>query len=188
MQIHTRSARRGVLSRRFVTTLLQLLSVGATLAAGFGANAAEDSEHWVATWSTTLHQPELTPGLANPGFNNQTLRQIVHVSIGGRQVRVRLSTFGASGMVVGAAQIALSAGGSAVVPGSGRTLTFGGKPSIVVPPGAPVLSDPVELAVSELGDLAVSLFLPGVTGPATWHFDARQTSYIFQREISAEVP
>jgi len=179
MQIHTRSARRGVLSRRFVAMLfLQFLPIGAMLAAGFGANAAEDSEHWVTSWSTTLHQPELTPGLTNPGFNNQTLRQIVHASIGGRQVRVRLSTFGASGLLVGAAHIALSAGGSSVVPGSDRTLTFGGNPSIVVPPGAPVFSDPVELAVPELGDVAVSLFLPGVTGPATWQFDSRQTSYI----------
>ena len=50
--------------------------------------------------------------------------------------------------------------------------------SIVIPPGAPVVSDPVELAVSDLANLAVSLFVSGATGPATWHFDSRQTSYI----------
>ena len=148
------------------------------LALSLPGYTAEENKHWVATWSTTLHQPQLVPGLANAGFNNQTLRQIVHTSIGGRQVRVRLSTFGAGGLVISAAHIALSAGGSAVVPGSDRSLTFGGNPSIVVPPDALVLSDPVDLAVPELADLAVTLFLPGVTGPAAWHFDSRQTSYI----------
>ena len=69
-------------------------------------------EQWVGTWGNALHQPDLgVPGLANSGFNNQTLRQIVHVSVGGPRVRVRLSTFGASGVVIGAAHIALSATG-----------------------------------------------------------------------------
>jgi lysophospholipase L1-like esterase len=57
-------------------------------------------------------------------------------------------------------------------------LTFGGIPSITIPPGALVVSDPVELNVPELSDIAVSLFVPGNTGPATWHFEGRQTSFI----------
>lgn len=170
------SARRRFFSLRFVAMFL--LTIGTMLALSLPGYTAGENKHWVATWSTTLHQPQLVPGLANAGFNNQTLRQIVHTSIGGRQVRVRLSTFGAGGLVISAAHIALSAGGSAVVPGSDWSLTFGGNPSIVVPPDALVLSDPVDLAVPELADLAVTLFLPGVTGPAAWHFDARQTSYI----------
>lgn len=137
-----------------------------------------NDEHWVATWSTTLHAPELLPGFTNSGFNNQTLRQIVHISMGGQRVRLRLSTFGANGLVVDAAHIALSAGASSIVAGSDRALTFGGKTSIVIPPGAPVVSDPVELTVSDLANLAVSLFVSGATGPATWHFDSRQISYI----------
>ena len=170
------SVGRRLSSRHFVATFL--LTLGTLLAVSLPGYTAEQNKHWVATWSTTLHQPQLLPGLANAGFDNQTLRQIVHTSIGGRQVRVRLSTVGAGGLVVSAAHIAFSAGDSAVVPGSDRTLTFGGNPSIVVPPDALVLSDPVDLAVPELADLAVTLFLPGVTGPAAWHFDARQTSYI----------
>jgi lysophospholipase L1-like esterase len=152
-------------------------------AAGLGAEEAafprNGNEHWVGTWSAALHEPDLgVPGLANAGFNNQTLRQIVHASVGGRQVRVRLSTFGAKSLVVGAAHIALRAAGSSILPMSDRTLTFGGSPSITIPPGAPVLSDPVDLNVPALGDLAISIFVPGITGPATWHFEARQTSYI----------
>ena len=136
-------------------------------------------EQWVGTWGNALHQPDLgVPGLNNSGFNNQTLRQIVHVSRGGARVRVRLSTFGASGLVIGAANIALSATGASTVPGSDRTLTFGGDPSITIPPGALVVSDPVELEVPDRGDLAVSIFVPENTGPATWHFQGRQTSFI----------
>jgi hypothetical protein len=76
-----------------------------------------------APCSTSRVRP---PGLTNPGFDNQTLRQIVHTSIGGEQVRVRLSTFGAAALVIGAAHIALRDAGAVIVPGSDRTLTFGG--------------------------------------------------------------
>jgi lysophospholipase L1-like esterase len=141
--------------------------------------AGNDQEHWVGTWSTALHQPAPgPPGLTNAGFDNQTLRQIVHTSVGGDQVRVRLSTFGASALVIGAAHIALRADGAAIVPESDRTLTFGGQPSITIPAGAVVISDPVALEVPSLGDLAVSIFVPGSTGPAAWHFVALQTTYL----------
>jgi len=179
MQKHTLPLSCAFLTRRSVARLsLGLVLGGITAAAGARAQRGDGNEHWVATWSTVVHQPEPVPGLTNPGFNNQTLRQIVHISMGGEQVRLRLSTFGASGLVVGNAHIAISAGGAAIVPGSDRPLTFGGKPSVMIPPGAPVVSDPVELTAPDFANLAVSLFLPGATGPASWHFDARQTSYI----------
>src|SRR5947209_7138777 len=116
---------RGFFSRR----LFGALTLSLLFAGGLAANSDDgnDRQHWVGTWSTALHEPDLgVPGLANPGFNNQTLRQIVHISAGGRQVRVRLSAFGANGLAVGAAHIALRATGAAIVPGSDRTLTFGG--------------------------------------------------------------
>src|SRR5436309_15414125 len=84
-------------------TALALLASGTFTVAGL-AHVSEAGErngnaHWVGTWSNALHQPDLgVPGLANPGFNNQTLRQIVHISVGGPRVRIRLSTFGASGL------------------------------------------------------------------------------------------
>jgi lysophospholipase L1-like esterase len=141
--------------------------------------AAHEDEHWVGTWDAALHQPSPgPPGLTNTGFNNQTLRQIVHTSVGGDQVRVRLSTFGAGALAIGSAHIALRADGAAIVPDSDRTLTFGGQSSITIPAGAVVVSDSVELRVPALGDLAISIFVPGTTGPATWHFVGLQTSYI----------
>ena len=89
-----------------LTTAALLLAT--ILAYPAGAANGKGSDEWVATWSTSLHEPDLgVPGLANTGFKNQTLRQIVHTSIGGPQARVRLSTFKANGLVIGAAHIAL---------------------------------------------------------------------------------
>ena len=179
MQKHTLPLSCAFLTRRSVARLSLGLVLGGIIAvAAARAQRGDGNEHWVATWSTTLHAPQLLPGFTNPGFNNQTVRQIAHISIGGERVRLRLSTFGADALAVDTASIALSAGDSTIVAGSDRALTFGGKPSIVIPPGAQVVSDPVELTVPDLANLAVSIFVSGPTGPATWHFDSRQNSYI----------
>jgi lysophospholipase L1-like esterase len=162
---------------------LALLAAGAFTVAGgaqaAGADSGNGNEHWVGTWGNALHQPDLgVPGLANTGFNNQTLRQIVHISVGGPRVRVQLSTIGAGSVTIGAAHIAVRGTGASIMPSSDRTLTFGGAGSITIPAGALVLSDPVDLSVPDLSDLAVSIFVPGNTGPAAWHFEGRQTSFI----------
>ena len=164
---------------KFSMATLPPIFLFSLFAGALPVHAGNDHEHWVGTWSTSLHEPDLgVPGLANTGFSNQTLRQIVHTSVGGHQVRVRFSTFGAKGLVIGAARIALHAAGAATVPGSDRRLTFGGSPSTTIPAGALVVSDAVDFDVPALGDLAVSIFVPGKTAPATWHFEARQSVYI----------
>jgi lysophospholipase L1-like esterase len=178
MQTRTFPTNCAFLTRRSFAIISLGLILGSMTAVAGDRGQRGDDEHWVATWSTVVHQPEIVPGLTNPGFNNQTLRQILHITMGGQQVRVRLSTFGASALTIGGAHIAISAGGAAIVPGSDRPLTFGGNPSVVIPPGAPIVSDPVDLTVRNFTNLAVSLFVPEATGPASWHFDARQTSYI----------
>src|SRR3954452_6404310 len=63
-------------------------------------------------------------------------------------------------------------------PGPNRALTFGGRASIIIPPGASLLSDAIALDVPAPGDLAVSILKPGKTGPATCDFESRQTSYV----------
>jgi lysophospholipase L1-like esterase len=139
---------------------------------------ADRNEHWVGTWSAAPVQPTPIPQLTNAGFTNQTLRQIVHTSVGGNRVRVRLSTFGAGRLAIGSAHIALRGAGAAIAPGSDRALTFSNEPSITLPAGATVLSDPVDLDIPALSDVAVSMFFPDSTGPATWHFAAMATSYV----------
>jgi len=135
-----------------------------------------DDRHWVGTWTTT---PAPVDGVA---LRDQTLRMIAHVSIGGDTLRVRLSNAcGTRKLVIGSAHVGLRGEGAAVVAGSGRPLTFNGSPSIAIPAGALVVSDPVELAVPPLADLAVSVYLPGdvpASFPVTGHGNAHQTGYL----------
>lgn len=116
-------------------------------------------------------------------FNNQTLRQIVHTSLGGDRARVVLSNaFGTSPLAVGAAHVAVRDKDAAIVPTSDRVLAFGGSPSVNIPPGATVISDPVSLTLAPSIDLAIDLYLPGdtaaSTSPLTTHGGALQTSYV----------
>lgn len=136
-----------------------------------------DAQQWVGTWGTAPAGPPLA-GQAQ-SFNDQTLRLIVHTSIGGSQVRIRLSNeHGATPLRIGAAHVALRQGGASIVPGTDRALTFSGQESIVIPPGAPVLSDPVDLNVPALSDLAISLHLPGPVQATTVHGSAFRTNYV----------
>jgi lysophospholipase L1-like esterase len=143
----------------------------------------ERMDGWVGTWATVV--TEVPAGVAT-AFADQTLRQVVRVSVGGDAVRVRLSNeFGTEPLVLGAARVALGAGAAAIVPGSDRALTFGGRRS--VPAGAAVTSDPVALAVPDRADLAVSLHLPEPTAAATTHAFAFATSYVVAGDATAAV-
>lgn len=148
------------------------------------AHASRESEgNWVATWSASP-QPLWSGDFAlptNAPFHlwNQTLRQVARVSIGGERVRVVLSNkYGSRPLKIGAAQLALSAGESEIVAGSDRALTFSGKKSLVIPAGAEIVSDPVNVAVEPLQRLSISLFLPEPTSPETFHWDGLQTAFI----------
>lgn len=169
--------------RRLSLTVVAAMALAVAGLAADPAVLAKDlkgNEHWVGTWTASPRIP--TGTAATIAFNNQTLRQIVHTSIGGDQVRVRLTnTFGTVPVVIGAARIAFRDTGAAIVPASDRVLTFGGASSITIEAGAYVVSDPVDLAVPADGDLAVSIYLPGNLDPAispnTVHSTARQTNY-----------
>jgi lysophospholipase L1-like esterase len=122
-----------------------------------------------------------TPPQPRPArsFNNQTLRMTVKASIGGSHVRVHLSNaYGTTPLLIGDAHIALHGTGSAIVPGSDRALTFNGKPSVSIPIGAEMLSDAVALDVPALGDMSVSVFIPGDSGPASTHSLGLHTTWI----------
>jgi lysophospholipase L1-like esterase len=141
-----------------------------------------DGERWVGTWATAMHAPSAGLGEEFPSqffeFDNQTVRQIVRTSIGGDQVRVRLAnTFGDVPLVIGAVRLALRDSGESIDPASDRVLTFSGSPSIAIPPGALVVSDPVALTVPALSELAVSIYFPEPTTSTTVHAFAFQTNY-----------
>jgi lysophospholipase L1-like esterase len=104
---------------------------------------------------------------------------IVRTSIGGQRIRVTLAnTFGTARLPIGSAHVALRDKESAIVPASDRVLTFAGKATAVMNPGAVLISDPVDLTVPALGDLAVSVFFPADTGPPTVHSTGLHTTYI----------
>jgi len=136
----------------------------------------ENNRHWVGTWTTSP-----APSDTSAGFNNQTLRMNPRVSIGGDSVRVRVSNaYGTAKLEIGAATVGIRDQGSTIVPGSARTVTFGGSSSAWVAAGAQVISDAVNLDVAPLADLAVSVYLPGEipTGFGITGRYARQTNYI----------
>ena len=138
------------------------------------AKDGSDAGHWVGTWSASPQSAWLPVEL-----NGQTIRQIVHVSIGGTRVRVRLSNaYGAGSLVIGAARVGLRSTGASIAAGSDRVLTFNGSESTTIPAGALAISDPVSLRVPDRGDLAVSIYVPGSQLAATEHSLGLQTTYI----------
>ena len=135
----------------------------------------KSDRHWVGTWTTA---PAPAEGVA---FSNHTLRMNVRASLGGDTLRVRLSNaHGSRPLAVGAARIGLRATGPGIVPGSDRRLTFGGAETATIAAGALLVSDPVALPLPPLGDLAISVHLPGDL-PASFGVTgrySRQTNYI----------
>jgi lysophospholipase L1-like esterase len=128
---------------------------------------------WVGTWGAAPH------ALGNNSLSNVTLRQIVHVSVGGRSVRVRLdNTFGDGPLLLSNVHIALQDSGAAIKPETDRVLTFGGETSVTVAQGAVAISDPVMLIVPAQSNLAVSFFLPGTIKQLTGRAGAGDTSFV----------
>lgn len=169
----------------FIDTNRSLLKVLAGLAIGMASPLAARAQqndagpYWVGSWGTA-QQPAISQAESTGGqFNNQTLRQIVHASLGGQRLRVRLSNaYGTVPLVVGEARVALQALGAATDPASDRVLTFNGQAGITVAAGATAVSDPVSLSFNSGQNLAVSVYLPVFTAATTQHLRARQTSYV----------
>ena len=154
------------------------------------------TEHWVATWATA-QQLMATPVGGRSGappsslpatFANQTVRMIVRTSLGGSRVRVELSNMlNAQPVDIGAVHIAIHKGRGVILEGMDRALTFGGSSSFTIPAGAMAVSDPVNLDVAPLSDLAVSIYLPRDTGPPTNHPLGLHTAYISNGDVTASV-
>lgn len=160
----------GVISSRRALqgVMLAILWIG-SVAAG-----ETTGQRWVATWSTSVVSSD-RPAT----FSNQTIRNIVHTTVGGNAVRLRLSnTFGTRAIRFDAIFVGLRKDGAILVPGSTHAVTFGGSKTIAIPEGAEALSDPVALEVGSQQDLAISVFTAGETGPATVHGSAFQTNYV----------
>ena len=137
----------------------------------------DNDKHWVGTWAAA---PAMS--LVSPVFDsNYTVRMTPRISIGGGTLRVRISNaHGNDKLAIGAASVGIRDKGASVVPGTLRSLTFNGAASTTIATGALAISDPVELEVAPLADLAVSVYLAAdvpIGFQATSRY-ARQTNYI----------
>ena len=180
----------------------------AALASLSPVSAQQAREHWIATWGTAQQLAvETQPSWVEPpprdaqtappppspipafpaSFRDETVRMIARASLGGRRVRITLSNaLGMKPLSIGAVHVALRQRESEIVAGSDRAATFGGRASFTVQPGALVVSDPIELALPALGELAVSLYLPEDTGTPTTHALALNTTYVVRGDAVAD--
>ena len=156
------------------------------LIAASGAGTAQSTEkvEWVGTWAAS-------PMLALGGFTVHpfaatTLREIVHVSNGGDQIRIRFTNeLGSDPLTISDAHAALSAGGAAIKEGTDHAVTFGGATSVRIAPGAAVFSDPVPLAVPALSDVAISFYLPNqIMRAETYHAFADQDNFLADGDVA----
>ncbi|MEU4423367.1 SGNH/GDSL hydrolase family protein [Actinoplanes sp. NPDC024001] len=168
-----------------------LASGGAAASAVLLGKGIGSRPRWTHTWTAMpqLTEPHNLPPAPFTGTDsvlvNTTMRQTLRTTVGGRQLRVRFSNaFGGADLPITAAAVALPAGGAAGVaeirPGTSRPLTFGGHRSVVVPVGAQMVSDPVDMPVAGAANLTVTTFLAEgqATLELTSHPGSRTTSWL----------
>jgi lysophospholipase L1-like esterase len=163
------------------TAILAGLSVVLAAAPPGHGMASPPVSNWTGTWATAQ-----LPDKSGKVFTDRTLRQIVRISVGGKRVRLKISNlFSSQPLKIEDVHVALRRSGSSIDLSSDRQVRFEGSAKLVVPAGATALSDPVSLDVQALSDLAISMYLPGTTGPATFHGSAHQTSYVQAGDASS---
>ena len=191
MSLRLNTARTGRRAgRKFLFTgwIASALAMGAILLGP--APAIADDGQWVGTW-TASPQPVWGGDFAFPTkiparVKDRTFRQIVRISLGGKRLRFVFSnTYGKQPLKIGGASVAPAGQQAAVTTSTIRKLTFGGKSSVVILPGAPAVSDPVDLQTDAQSRLAVSTFLPDETALDTFHWDGRQTAWFGNGNLTA---
>ncbi|MGC4806968.1 SGNH/GDSL hydrolase family protein [Micromonospora sp. DT233] len=144
---------------------------------------------WAGSWAAAVTRGN-TSGLTNTGLNNHSIRMIVHTTVGGNRVRVRLSNiYGEQAVTVGRATVARPDAStptdlSDVTAPSVRELKFNGSPSVIMNRGAELLSDPIDFPIGDQQDLVVTLYFPVLTGPVTFHGQSRQTTFIGATDLT----
>src|SRR5579875_329109 len=175
---------------RLASAVLVGLMFSAVSAWGADKNATKIEPHWVATWATSQVGPEPSqPQLKDEQLTDTTVRQIVHLSIGGGTLRVQLSNaFGTRPLRVDAVHVAKAKapGSSAIDPATDHAVTFDGRDFVVIPTGSVWVSDPVAMPMNALGDLAISFHYADPPSVQTSHPGSRATSYLLHGEHSAD--
>jgi lysophospholipase L1-like esterase len=165
--------------------ILGLLSfacgAGAQVAGGPKIPAGQqEAQRWVASWGSSQQIPEPRNALPSDDLTDATMRQIVHLTLGGQSLRVRLSNaFGTAALHLTAVHIAkpVSTASSSIVPGSDRALTFNGAQDVTIAAGAEYISDPIDYAMTPLSDLAITFYEEKPPAQQTSHPGSRATTY-----------
>jgi len=150
-----------------------------TIFSGVSSMACAKGKNWVGTWSTApqLVEPKNMP--PEPGLSNNTLRQVVCVSIGGNKLRLKFSNkYSESPVTMKMVQIAVSKGGAAIDQSTTVALTFNGKNEVTMRPGADIASDPVSFDLKPRMEVAITIFFGETSPTITGHPGSRTTSYL----------
>jgi lysophospholipase L1-like esterase len=167
---------KSALTRRLRARAAGLLFAAVCASVAGGSSAQGPAEPWIGTWSAAP-QPFVPERLIT--FQNQTVRLIVHGSVGGESLRLRLSnTYGHEPLYIGATRTALRLAGADIKAGSSRVVTFHGERDVTIPVGATITSDPVPIELRKFADVAISLYFPRAASAMTSHLLAMQSSYI----------
>lgn len=147
------------------------------------ATSAQQPARWLATWAPSPFAAAPRPAVDSldrvPTWANRTLRQVVRTTIGGERLRVRFTNeHGERPLAIGAAHVALRDSGATIRPGTDHAITFGGRSSVIVGRGAVIVSDPVEMAVPALTDLAISIWVEDTSRASTRHALGLQSNYV----------
>ncbi|WRP08911.1 SGNH/GDSL hydrolase family protein [Rossellomorea aquimaris] len=141
-------------------------------------NKYKNQEDWVGVWTASLQAP-FEDGISQKGFENQTIRMVLHPHVDGNKIRLRLSNiFSEEPLAIEEVHVAISQKGSEIVPDTDQQVTFEGKSTVSIPPGERKFSDSISLELSSDKALAVSLYVKEKSGPVTWHPISMQTTYI----------
>lgn len=134
---------------------------------------------WTGSWFTSVQLTETRNLPPPPGLNHATLRQYLLPTLGGSRIRIQLSNvFGQSPLVISSAHVALPGGPGAIDAASDRVFRFEGREAVTIQAGASILSDPLDLPITALRRLAVTLAIDQAPGDVTGHPGSRTTSYL----------
>jgi lysophospholipase L1-like esterase len=173
--------------RAFIKSLL----VAATLSLGlYGCGGSDNDDNssaaqskYYASWTGSLsNAAQPFPGAAAPApqtFNNQTVRHVLRLSLGGDTLRIKVSNlFGTAPITFSGVRVAKSTGQSNIDVGTDRPVTFNNQASLTLPAGAEILSDAIALPTAPLSNIAVSMYFQTPTPVATVHALAREIAYL----------
>ncbi len=150
-----------------------------------GRPVADSTTKWVGTWSTApqLVEPGNMP--PSPGLTNNSLRQVVEVSIGGDTLRVKFTNeFSTSAVTMKSVQIAVSTGGNTINAATNKELKFNGNAEVTMNAGVAVTSDPIAFSVAPRTDVAITIYFGQTSATVTGHPGSRTTSYIIPGNTS----